>query len=131
MILGVTGVIWTLIDLSKVTSELGDAHAIRDAGELIIGHLEESQEMPRSWDDLVPIWIQQFGADTLTGEGRSLVSLRETVHIPFERLEELRWAAERGGEIPTVITAVSGSNVRWEGWDADEMIAAYLRTKQR
>ena len=122
--------VWIGLGIRSTLNTLPDAYAIWGTGELIIAHLEDTDDFPKSWRELEPFWGDGHGAHARPGGIRSIQQLEKMVHIQFDRLEEHRDSAASGQKPSKLIIAKSGATTRWEGADADEMIVEYLENNK-
>lgn len=115
--------------LRSTVSQLPDAYSVWGTGDLVVAHLERKGRMPKNWEELRPFWDEGRGMHARIGPVKTFEDLMDRIVIEFDRLPEVYTFLGADAKSSGVIYPVSGSSLRWEGHDAEEMIREYLLTR--
>jgi hypothetical protein len=120
----------------RTVSELPDAYAKWDVGNLLIEYMEtHDRAWPKRWEDLEECYTvlnsdARRSGDRFLRSGQSFAELQRRIAIDFTAdPATLPQAQTRPGQEPfRIVWSLSGSKTVWEGAEPNEMILYYLKT---
>jgi hypothetical protein len=134
----------TVVFIRTVLDVPRQAYAVWQTADLVIAYMERHDgAWPRSWEDLRPLAMSAPDVSESEGpDGSVIIESRPKASIEeLQSLVEVDWGADpgellklprKGGALPfRVIYLRNGKSTHYEGREPNQMILAYLESRQR